>query len=99
MRMLLDRILVKPKEKVSITPGGIHLPDTAKEKPVRGSVVQVGPGRRNDTTGEHMPVLLSPGDTVLYGRYAGSETKIKDEEYIVLHEADVLAVFEPEDEY
>jgi chaperonin GroES len=86
-----DRVVVKPTQREEVTKSGIVLPDTAKEKPQRGEVIAVGPGRLNDD-GERMPMEVKVGDEVLFAKYAGTELKIDDEEYLILSEKDILAV-------
>jgi len=91
VRPLSDRILVKRVESESKTKGGIIIPDSAKEKPVEGVVVAVGPGRVRDD-GARREVVLKSGDRVLFGKYDGTEVKIDGEEHLILRESDVLAV-------
>ena len=93
MRPLRDRILVERVEEQEQRIGGIIVPDTAKEKPQRGRVVAAGNGRVNDK-GDVLPLDVKEGDTVLFGKYAGSEIKIEGKEYLILREDDVLAVVE-----
>jgi len=88
-----DRVIVEPLESEEVTPGGIVLPETAKERPQKGKVLAVGPGARDDQ-GKRVPIDIKVGDTVLYGRYSGTEVKIKDKKYLILRENDVLAVIE-----
>jgi chaperonin GroES len=88
-----DRVIVEPLESEEVTPGGIVLPETAKERPQKGKVLAVGPGARDDQ-GKRIPIEVKVGDTVLYGRYSGTEVKIKDKKYLILRESDVLAVIE-----
>lgn len=88
-----DRVIVEPLESEEVTPGGIVLPETAKERPQKGKVLAVGPGARDDQ-GKRVPMDIKVGDTVLYGRYSGTEVKIKDKKYLILRENDVLAVIE-----
>ena len=85
--------MVKPLPMEERTKGGIVLPDTAKEKPQKGEVVAVGPGRLLDN-GQRVAIELKAGDKVLYSKYAGNEVKIDDEEYLILREADILGVLE-----
>lgn len=85
-----DRVVIKPKDREQTTKGGIVLPDTAKEKPQEGKVVAVGPGRVSDD-GTRIPMDLSVGDHVVYAKFAGTEIKDGDEEYLVLRESDILA--------
>jgi chaperonin GroES len=91
IRPLGDRVVVKPIQREEVTKSGIVLPDTAKEKPQRGEVIAVGPGRLNDD-GERLPMEVKVGDEVLFAKYAGTELKIDDEEYLILSEKDILAV-------
>jgi chaperonin GroES len=93
VKPLNDRVLVKRLEEVQVTKGGIYIPDTAKEKPVEGKVISVGPGKVNDQ-GNRVPLNLKEGDRILFGRYAGSEIKVDDEEYLMMREDDILAVVE-----
>jgi len=86
-----DRVVVRPKQKEEVTKSGIVLPDTAKEKPQEGEVISVGPGRVLDN-GQRLAMELKVGQTVLYAKYAGTEFKLDDEEYLILRESDVLAV-------
>jgi chaperonin GroES len=90
IRPLDDRVLVEPLEAEEKTAGGILLPDTAKEKPQRGKVVAVGPGKLRDS-GERTALSVKVGDEVLFGRYAGSEVKEGGKEYKVMREGDILA--------
>ncbi len=93
VRPLRDRILVKRIEEGEQRVGGIIIPDTAKEKPQQGKVVAVGSGRVNDE-GKVIPLDVKAGDTVLFGKYAGTEIKLDGEEYLIVREDEVLAVFE-----
>ena len=93
VKPLEDRVLVKPVEEEMVTEGGIYLPETAKERPMRGTVVAVGPGRRLDN-GKRAEMSIRKGDTVVYGKYAGSEIEIKGEEHLILRESEVLGVFD-----
>ena len=93
VKPLDDRVLVKQSEAEETTAGGIVLPDTAKEKPQQGKVIAVGPGRLLDS-GERGKMSVRKGDEIFYGKYAGTEIKIDDEEYVILKEADVLAIVE-----
>jgi len=93
VKPLNDRVLVKRLEEMQVTKGGIYIPDTAKEKPVEGKVIAVGPGKVNDQ-GHRVPLNLKEGDKILFGRYAGSEIKIEGEEYLMMREDDILAVIE-----
>jgi chaperonin GroES len=88
---LNDRVLVKRIEEVQITKGGIVIPDTAKEKPIEGKVIAVGPGKMSDA-GQRMTLQIKAGDRVLFGKYAGTEIKMEGEEYLMMREEDVLAI-------
>ena len=83
---LHDRVIIKPAKAEEKTAGGIIIPDTAKEKPQRGTVVAAGPGKKDE------PVTVKEGDTVLYGKYAGTEITIDGQEYMIMRESDILAV-------
>jgi chaperonin GroES len=87
---LADRVIVKPSPKEEVSKGGIVLPDTAKEKPQEGEIVAVGPGRVTED-GKRIAMEVKVGDTVLYAKYAGTELKYDDEEYLVMRESDILA--------
>lgn len=93
VRPLRDRILVKRIEEEEQKVGGIIIPDTAKEKPQQGKVVAVGNGRVNDE-GKVLPLDVKAGDTILFGKYAGTEIKIEGQEYLILREDEVLGVVE-----
>jgi chaperonin GroES len=88
---LADRVLVHPLEAEERTSSGIYIPDTAKEKQQRGKIVAVGKGR-TDENGKLQPLEVKTGDTVLYGRYSGTEIKIEGDDYIILKEEDILAI-------
>jgi chaperonin GroES len=85
-----ERVIVKPIEQEQTTRGGIFLPDTAKEKPQEGEVVAVGPGRMSDD-GKRISMELSKGDRVVYSKFAGTEYKDGEDEYLILRESDILA--------
>ncbi len=91
LQPLADRLVVKPIEREDMTKTGIYLPDTAKEKPQEGKVVEVGPGRLSDE-GKRIAMDIKKGDIVIYSKYGGTEIKIDDEELIILRESDILAV-------
>ena len=93
IRPLHDRILVKREEEKETKKGGIIIPDSAKEKPQEGKVVAVGNGRVNED-GKKFPLDVKARDRILFGKYAGSEVKLDDEEYLILKEEDVLAIVE-----
>ena len=90
-RPLHDRVVVRRIEAEAKTLGGIIIPDTAKEKPQQGDVVSVGPGGR-DESGKLIPIDIKPGDRVLFGKWSGTEVKIKDVEYLIMKESDVMGV-------
>jgi len=83
---LHDRVIVKPAKAEEKTAGGIIIPDTAKEKPQRGTVIAAGPGKKDE------PVTVKEGDTVLYGKYAGTEISIEGEDLLIMRESDILAI-------
>ncbi|HHF52944.1 MAG TPA: co-chaperone GroES [candidate division WOR-3 bacterium] len=93
IRPLADRVVIRRIEEEEVKKGGIIIPDTAKEKPQKGEVVAVGPGRL-DEKGNRMPMEVKVGDKVLFSKYAGTEVKIGDEEYLVMREDDILCVLE-----
>jgi len=93
IKPLGDRVLVKRMEEDEVVKGGIIIPDTAKEKPQRGEVIAVGPGAR-DENGKFIPMNVKKGDKVLFGKYAGSEVKMGDEDYLIMREDDILGVIE-----
>ena len=91
MKPLADRVVIKPSPADEKTKGGIILPDTAKEKPVIGEVVAVGPGKITDD-GKKIAPEVKVGDKVLYGKYSGTEITIDGDEYLIMREADVFAI-------
>jgi chaperonin GroES len=91
VKPLADRLLVKRLEESEQKKGGIIIPDTAKEKPLQGEVVAVGPGRLTED-GKRVAVEVKKGDRILMGKYSGTEVKIDGDEYLILREDDVLAV-------
>ena len=91
LRPLADRVVARPLEREAMTKSGIMLPDTATEKPMRGTVVATGEGRRNEK-GARVPLDVQVGDEILFAKYAGTEFKHEDEDYLILNEKDVLAV-------
>ena len=91
LKPLGDRIVVEPAEREERTPSGIILPETAKEKPQEGTVVSVGPGRKDDD-GDRIPMDVALGDKVLYAKYGGTEVKLDNKKYLILKESDVLAI-------
>ena len=93
IRPLGDRVIVKPAEEKEVRKGGIIIPDTAKEKPQEGDVIAVGPGKV-DETGKKIPMDVKAGDKILYGKYSGTEIKIDDKEYLIMHQEDILGIVE-----
>lgn len=91
LKPLGDRIIAKALSAESVTPGGIVLPDSAKEKPLEGEVIAVGPGAQLDS-GKIRPMDVKVKDKIIYGKYAGTEVKVSGEEYIILRQEDVLAI-------
>ncbi|MEO0095501.1 MAG: co-chaperone GroES [candidate division WOR-3 bacterium] len=92
IKPLHDHILVERIEE-EVKKGGIIIPDTAKEKPQQGKVIEVGDGRR-DEKGNRIPMDVKKGDIILFGKYAGSEVKIEDKEYLIIREDDVLGIIQ-----
>jgi chaperonin GroES len=91
LKPLGDRLVVKPLEEEEMTPGGIVLPETAKEKPQKGEVLAIGPGARDDE-GNRIAMDVSVGDKVLYAKYGGTEIKMNSDKLLILRESDVLAI-------
>jgi chaperonin GroES len=91
LKPLADRVVIKPKAREETTKSGIVLPDTAKEKPMEGTVVATGPGRVLED-GTRVPLDVKVGDSVLYAKYAGTEYRIDEEDHLILKESDILAV-------
>jgi len=86
---LADRVAIRPMEDTAQRRGGLYIPDTAKEKPIQGEVIAVGPGRMEK--GQRIPMELEVGDRVVYGKYTGSPVELADEEIILIRESDVIA--------
>ena len=86
IKPLADRVVVKPAEAEQKTKSGIIIPDTAKEKPQRGEVVAAGPGKKDE------PVTVKVGDTILYGKYSGTEIQIDGQDYLIMRESDIFAI-------
>ena len=86
IKPLADRVLVEPLEAETKTASGIIIPDTAKEKPQKGSIVAVGPGTKEN------PVTVKVGDSVLYGKYSGTELKLEGKDYLIMRESHILAI-------
>jgi chaperonin GroES len=91
LKPLGDRLIVRAIEEEATTASGIVLPDTAKEKPVKGKVIAVGDGKINEDTGKRTPLDVAEGDEILYSKYGGTEIPFEGEELLVLRESDVLA--------
>lgn len=93
VKPLEDRVLVKPIENEAKTESGIYLPESSKERPVKGKVVAVGPGKRLEN-GKRAGMSVKKGDTVVYGKYAGSEVEIKGDAHLILRESELLGLLE-----
>jgi len=93
LRPLHDRVIVKRKEEERTSPGGIVIPDTAAEKPVRGEVIAAGNGKILDS-GEVRPLDVKVGDQILFGKYSGTEVKVEGEDLLVMREDDIMAVIQ-----
>jgi chaperonin GroES len=93
LKPLGNRLVVEPLEQEDITAGGIVLPETAKEKPQKGTVLSIGPGDRDDD-GDRIPMDVSVGDTVLFAKYSGTEIKVDSKKLLILRESDILAIIE-----
>jgi len=93
LKPLGNRVVVEPTEQEEITAGGIVLPETAKEKPQKGTVLSAGPGERDDK-GKYIPMDVKPGDTVLFAKYSGTEIKVDGKKLLILRESDLLAIVE-----
>ena len=93
LRPLQDRVIVKQTEAESKTASGIYLPDAAQEKPTKGKVVSVGPGKLDDN-GKPMELPVRAGDTVYYGKWSGTEVEVDGTKYVILRETDLLGVLE-----
>jgi chaperonin GroES len=93
VKPLEDRVLIKPVEAATVTDAGIFLPESSKEKPVQGKIVATGPGKLLDN-GHRAKMSVKKGDTIVYGKYAGTEVEIKGAEHLILRESDILGVIE-----
>ncbi len=91
LKPLADRVIVKPSEAEEKTKGGIILPDTAKEKPIEGTIVAIGPGKVSDD-GKIVKPEVKVGDKVLYGKYSGTEVTVEGVEYLIMRESDIFAI-------
>lgn len=88
---LADRVIVKPIAQEEVSKGGVILPDTAKERPQEGEVMAIGPGKLSEDGSKHIPMNVKAGDRVIFAKYAGTEWKYEDEDYLILRESDILA--------
>lgn len=86
IKPLADRVLIEPKEAETKTASGIFIPDTAKEKPQQGTVIAVGPGKKDE------PMEVKVGDIVLFGKYAGTEVAVEEKKYLIVKQSDILAI-------
>jgi len=93
VKPLEDRVVVRPIERESVTSGGIYLPESAKDRPIQGEVVAIGPGKLLDN-GQRAPLNVSKGDRVVYGKYAGTEVELKGDTHLILRESELLGVLE-----
>ncbi len=91
LKPLGNRVVVEPIEQEDVTAGGIVLPETAKEKPQKGTILSIGPGER-DEDGDRIPMDVKAGDTVLFAKYAGTEIKINNKKLLILKESDILGI-------
>ncbi|NQT25352.1 co-chaperone GroES [candidate division KSB1 bacterium] len=91
IKPLSDRVVIKPADAEEKVQGGIIIPDTAKEKPQKGEIMAVGPGKISDA-GQTIAMTVKKGDTVLYGKYSGTEVTVDNVEYLIVRESDILAV-------
>jgi len=90
IKPLADRVVVKPIETSEVKKGGIIIPDTAKEKPMEGEVIEIGPGKMED--GKRVPTEVKKGDRILYGKYSGTEVTVDGQEYLIMRESDIFAI-------
>ncbi|MBR9978475.1 MAG: co-chaperone GroES [Bacteroidetes bacterium] len=91
LKPLADRVIVRPLEAEEKTAGGLYIPDTAKEKPMQGEVVAVGPGKISDE-GKTLAMEVKTGDKVLYGKYSGTEVTVDGTDYLIMRETDIFAI-------
>jgi chaperonin GroES len=94
LKPLADRVIVRQTEAEEKTSSGIYLPDAAKEKPTRGKVIAVGPGKIDEKSGKRMDLSVRAGDTVVYGKYSGTEVEVGGDKFVILRESDLLGVVE-----
>lgn len=93
LKPLHDRVLVKRLEEEEVTKGGIIIPDSAKEKPIKGEIIAAGPGKVDDD-GKAIKLTVKKGDTVLFNKYAGTEIKVDGKEFLIMREDDILAIID-----
>lgn len=93
IKPLADRVVVRPLEQEEVKQGSIIIPDTAKEKPMQGEIVAVGPGKVSDS-GAKVSMEVKEGDKVLYGKYAGTEVTFEGQDYLIMRESDILAIIQ-----
>ncbi len=91
IKPLADRVLVEPLEAAEKTSGGLYIPENAKEKPQKGKIIAAGPGKPSDS-GQLVKMEVKAGDTVLYGKYSGTEVNVEGKDYLIMRESDILAV-------
>ena len=91
LKPLADRVVVRPLEAEEKTAGGLYIPDTAKEKPMQGEIMAVGPGKVGDD-GKNIAMEVKVGDKVLYGKYSGTEVRIDSEDFLIMRESDIFAI-------
>jgi len=91
IKPLYDRVVVRPLEELEVKKGGIIIPDTAKEKPMEGEIIEIGSGRVTEE-GKKMPLEVKKGDRILYGKYSGTEVTVNGEEYLIMRESDIFAI-------
>lgn len=88
-----DRVLVKPIERDAVTEAGLYLPESSKERPIQGKVIATGPGKRLEN-GSRADLSVKKGDTVVYGKYSGTEVEVKGDEHLILRESEILGIVE-----
>ncbi len=93
LKPLADRVVVKPIEAAELKKGGIIIPDTAKEKPMEGEIMEVGTGRKTDD-GKILPMEVNKGDRILYGKYSGTEVEVDGDELLIMRESDIFAIIQ-----
>ena len=91
LKPLADRVVVRPVEEAEVKKGGIIIPDTAKEKPMQGEIIEVGPGRMTDD-GKKIPMEVKKCQKVLYGKYSGTEVSIAGDDFLIMRESDIFAI-------